>query len=203
MKTLAPALALALLVGSASLARAQGPGGAAPPPEPAPAAPAPSGFGQSGGFVSLGVGTIVNTGGDLAPDHGTGLAYSLAVGQRLGMFGLEVGLTRYGLERDGIYTWTNTTIAAGGRFVAPLRVVVQPYLRAGIEKTWMKAGERSRDYSGTGWYAGLGGQYQLRLGPISGTVWAEVTRHQASFVNDEFKRDGAIDMLAAGIAVGF
>jgi hypothetical protein len=163
---------------------------------------------DSGGFVSLGIGGTVNVGGDLENGNtqfdGAGIAGSLVVGQRLHrLFGVEVGLSRYGLETETI-AFTNTGLAAAGRFTVPFTPRIAGYLRAGIEKTWMTPdGSRGADHDGTGWLAGLGAEYKVKVGKVGGSVWADLTRHSSRLVSDTVERDGAIDIFAVGVTVGF
>jgi hypothetical protein len=210
MKTLAKLIPLVtLFLGGTALAQAEPPGAEAPPPADPPASASRSGgFGHSGGFVSLGAGGTANIGGELEnlTFDGNGLAWSLAVGQRFGMVGLEVGVSRYGIARmDTEAAWTNTALSAAGRFTLPIGPMWGAYVRAGIEKTWMTP-DRERqlaDYSGTGWLAGIGGEYRLRLGPVAGSVWAELTRHDSTFVNPDRSWDGHIDLFQLGVSAGF
>lgn len=167
-------------------------------------AASPAFAGGSGGYVALGIGTTATTGGDLSNMDGGGLGGSLFVGQKLGMFGLEAGLTKFKFE-NATQSWDNIGIAAAGRFTLPIVPMVGAYLRVGIEKTWSdgSANSESADYTGTGWLAGIGAQYKLNLGFSEGAVWADYTRHDQSFVNDTRARDGNIDVISAGITVGF
>ena len=164
---------------------------------------------ESGGFVSLGIGGTANVGGDLDSGNnsfsGSGMAFQLAVGQKLGkMLGVEVGVSRYGLENANGSTFSNTGLSAMGRFTLPFTPLIGGYLRAGIEKTWMTPdSDQGTEYSGTGWLGGLGGEYKLKVGQIGGSVWADFTRHSSSLVSQTTKRDGAIDILSVGVTVGF
>jgi len=166
-------------------------------------APAAAHAGGSGGFVSLGVGATANTGGDLANWGADGKVGSLYVGQRFGMVGLEVGLSAYGLSGPGGGAVTNVGLSAAGLFAVPVTPTISPYLRLGIEKTWMNR-DTAADFSGTGWLASLGVEYKLSFGALGmGGIWADFTRHDASFVNDTVQRDGHIDTLSLGVTVGF
>jgi hypothetical protein len=160
---------------------------------------------ESGGFVSLGIGGTANVTGDLDDGFsGAGMAFDLRVGQRLHKYvGVEVGLNRYGLENP-TRSWTNTGLAAAGRFTLPFTPLIAGYLRAGIEKTWMTGDtERAADHSGTGWLASIGAEYKVKVGRIGGSIWADFSHHQSSLVSAETKRDGAIDILSVGVTVGF
>ena len=153
-------------------------------------------------FVSLGVGATANT-GDLGEWEGDGMAGSLAVGHRMGIVGLEVGLMRYGLRNEGIGNWDNTALHAAGSLHIPLGPMLGAYGRLGIEKVWMNAERQGQDFSGTGWLAGLGAELKLDLGFASGAVFLDFTRHGTEFVSDEQARDGHVDIVQLGISVGF
>lgn len=157
----------------------------------------------TGGFVSIGVGLPTSTGGELGDWDASGKLGSVFVGQRLHpYFGVEAGLSAYGLSTTQGAAVTNVGLAAAGRLFVPVTPVITPYLRLGIEKTWMTR-DRAQDFSGTGWLASLGVEYKLNLSFVSGGVWAEYTRHDASFVNSSAQRDGNIDTLSLGVTVGF
>jgi hypothetical protein len=145
------------------------------------------------------------TGGDLGSFEGDGKAGTLFVGQRFGMFALEAGLSAYGFRNDS-QSWDNVGLAAGGRFTVPVMPTVGMSVHAGIEKTWSNGSSNSdsADYTGTGWLAGLGVEYKLGFGALGpGAIWADYTRHAASFVNDIRERDGNVDVLSLGVTVGF
>ena len=153
-------------------------------------------------FVSLGVGTTANT-SDLGGWEGDGVSGSLFVGHRIGYFGLEVGLQRYGLRNDyAASSWSNTSLGAGGSLHLPLLGTFGVFGRLGIEKVWLDK-EAGQEYSGTGWYGGLGGELTLDLGFASGAVFLEIIRHGTRFVSDQQARDGSIDMISLGLTVGF
>jgi hypothetical protein len=165
-------------------------------------APAAAHAGGSGGFVSLGVGATATTGGEMDRYGGEGAAVSLFVGQRFGMFGLEAGLSRYGIQADQTANkFDNLGLAAAGRFTLPIGPMFGAYLRAGIERTWMEG--KNTSFSGTGWLAGIGAEYKLNLGFTSGGVFADYTRHDATFVNDLTERSGNVDVFSIGMSVGF
>jgi|SRR5688572_9777850 opacity protein-like surface antigen len=205
MKTFALATAL-VLVPATALAQ---PSAAAPAPEPA-AAPAPAvepepapPRGITGGFVSVGLGVSLNVAGKGLDDWsaGGGLG-SVFVGQRFGYFGVEAGLTYYGLEAPNGEAAKNLGLAAAGRFQYPVTPVIAPYVRVGLEKTWLDR-ESGIDYTGVGWMAGLGVEYTLNLSFLRAAAFAELTRHDASFTNDNRELDGHIDTISIGIAAGF
>jgi hypothetical protein len=155
-------------------------------------------------YVSLGVGATANTSGDLSSMDSNGTAGSLFVGHSMGMFSLEAGLSKYGFKNSN-QSWSNLALGAAGKLTVPVMPMLGAYLRVGIEKTWSDGSANSgdADYTGTGWMAGIGAAYKLNLGATSGAVWADLTRHDASFVNDARSRDGSTDVISIGITVGF
>lgn len=155
-------------------------------------------------YVSLGIGTTANTGGDLSSMDSNGIAGSLFVGHSFGLVSIEAGLSKYGFKNQN-QDWGNISLGAAGKLTVPVMPLLGAYLRLGIEKTWQNGSAKSADsdYTGTGWLAGIGAAYKLNLGATSGAVWADFTRHDASFVNDTRSRDGNIDVISLGITVGF
>jgi len=155
-------------------------------------------------YVSLGVGATANTGGDLGRFDSNGTAGSLFVGHNLGLFSVEAGLSKYGFK-SASQSWSNISLGAAGKLTVPVMPMLGAYLRLGIEKTWSdgSSSNADADYTGTGWMAGIGVAYKLNLGATSGAVWADFTRHDASFVNDANERDGNVDVVSLGISVGF
>jgi hypothetical protein len=157
----------------------------------------------TGGFAAIGIGLPVSTGGDLSDWGADGKAGSLFVGQHLNKWvGVEAGLSVYGLSSPNGNGITNIGLAAAGRFQYPVTPVIAPFVRLGIEKTWMDRG-RAEDFSGTGWMAGLGVEYKLNLSFTQGGVWAEYLHHDATFVNDRSEQAGSIGTLQIGVTFGF
>jgi opacity protein-like surface antigen len=206
MKTFALATALVLVPATALAQPSAAPPPAEPAAAPAPVEPEPAPpRGITGGFVSVGLGVSLNVAGKGLDEWsaGGGLG-SVFVGQRFGYFGVEAGLTYYGLETSNDEAVKNLGLAAAGRFQYPVTPVIAPYVRLGLEKTWLdreRAG--SLDYTGVGWLAGLGVEYTLNLSFLRAAAFAELTRHDASFTNENRELDGHIDTISIGIAAGF
>jgi hypothetical protein len=165
-----------------------------------------------GRYVGLGLGGAASVNEEFSgngSEDGVGMSGRLFGGQTWslgpGSLGFEVALGKFGIGRnEEQLDYAGTSLAAGAKGALPVYQKLEATLRAGIEKTWLSGqNDRHVDVEGSGWYAGLGVQYPLTLGPVSGAVFADVTRHEADTTRGRQGSHLTADMWSLGVIVGF
>lgn len=166
---------------------------------------------HAGGYVSAGIGTAPQFGGDL-DDGYSGKGHNSArvmVGKQFGIVGLEAGVAGFGFS--GVSQDTGDT-ATGARMynaqlaitvTLPLMTKLDGYLRGGIEKAWA-SGEANAgiDISGSGYLIGAGVAYSL--GVHDAALWAELGHEMVSYDHtNNPTREGTVDALMVGVKFGF
>jgi hypothetical protein len=155
------------------------------------------------GYVAVGVGTAADTGSsDFAGDER--LSGRLMLGQRISLLSVEAGVSGYGME--GMAPGTDfdaVALGAGLKLNIPIVLGFEIFGRAGIERTWLEASDDDmNDFSGNGYMAGAGVEYQLPLGVTDLSLWADWTRHGAELDDNEgTEQDATADLWTAGLSV--
>ncbi len=172
---------------------------------------APSGSALAERYVSLGTGSTA-LGGDLQAsfdDESSG-AYRLAMGQRFGPLALEASI--FGSDfagsspEAGNGDFSTFSLGVDLKYHLGLLGPVEGYLKAGLNKTWLSSSdERPYDHRGTGYDLGVGVQWNLNLGAISGALWLDFTHYETELRSPEFARtfDGALGVTMIGASIGF
>jgi hypothetical protein len=161
---------------------------------------------SAGGYVGLGIGSAT-TGDELDENYdGDGSSIRITIGQRFTWVSLEAGLNTYGLKTENSRaTWDAKALSAAGRVHMPLTGKLEGYLRLGVERHYVDRSDNEVSLRGSGWLASLGAEYGLHFGFAKGSVWLDLTRHNAMLTNTNSgnQLDANIDTVSVGLSVGF
>lgn len=163
---------------------------------------------HAGGYVSLGVGTAPTFHDDLSASFsGEGHASGRAMlGQKLGRFAIEAGLSGYGV--DGVSAQTADVVdgraisaTVSGKFHVPLGDRLTGYLRGGLGHTWLRA-DGTTDLEGRSYHGGLGMEYGFEALLASGSIWVEIRRDVEDLARDGMTVQGTADTVSVGVSIG-
>jgi hypothetical protein len=157
---------------------------------------------HAGGYVSAGLGSGPDLGGDLQNLSGEGHASGrLAFGHGLGPVAVELGVTGYGVTGSmpggGSTEGEALSASISGKLFGGLVGNLDAFLRAGLQRTWIRT-EAMHDYDGQGYVVGVGLDYGLPLAAL----WVEVDREYLDLAHDAGRYSGTADTLMAGVRVG-
>ncbi len=168
------------------------------------------------GYVGLGLGVDPALGGELddrfdAESTGT---TRVALGMRIGPVALESSV--FGARLPQLWSPSGDAEAQGDftplslgvdlKYFVPVLPRVEPYARAGLNRTWIIEPELGSfsSHSGRGYALGGGVQLPFRaLVLVQGALWVDYTRHSTRLSNDggDMYR-GHAHMLMVGISIG-
>jgi len=162
---------------------------------------------HAGGYVTAGVGSAPDLGGEL-DTYLSGEGHPSArfgVGHGIGPLALELGVSGYGVHGtvptgeavDGDALSASLSATLRGSLIGPLAA----FLRGGVQRTWIRT-DAMDDLSGDGYVVGIGLDYGLAL-PIAGaSVWIEVDREVLALEQGMGHYGGTADLVMAGVRVG-
>jgi len=165
----------------------------------------------AGGYLSLGVGSDAEIGGDLGGMYdaqGRDTA-RLAIGQRTGPIAIEASVfgtglnTAAGAESDS----DAISLGVGLKYYFGITGPIEGYGHGGLTKTWLGADKSvggGADMEGRGYLLGAGLQYSFRLMPLGeAAIWLDYTRQSMSLHDSDLATvDGNVNMLTVGVSVG-
>ncbi|MEZ4367224.1 MAG: hypothetical protein R2939_13210 [Kofleriaceae bacterium] len=159
---------------------------------------------SAGGYVGLAVGGPASIDGDYAVSarEGEGKNGRLILGQRFGMVSLEAAAGGYAFGNANA-GYDVRSIAAGAKVNLPLSGRLEVLLRGGLERTWLSSDDaRLADADADGWYGGIGLELPIDLGLGTGSLFVDVSRHEAD-TNAGTPAHLTATLWGVGVTVGF
>lgn len=154
---------------------------------------AAAGPARAGGYVSAGVGSTADLGGDLTMLGAEGRSGKLAVGHGFGAIALEVGLAGFGVDGGTMMT-ASASVKVKGHLVSKL----DGFVRGGLERSWVRSDGAMDGLSGDGHLLGLGLELPLPSLVAESALWLELDRQWVELGES----DGTADTLMLGIRLG-
>jgi hypothetical protein len=155
----------------------------------------------AGPYLSLGLGSQPDLADEMQGFEAASRSGRLELGQRFSIAAVEGGLGGYRLTTLGAAEYDAVSVSGGGKLFFTLSGPLGLLARGGVERTWLR-GDGAADYSGNGYYAGVGAELRLAL-PLGDTsVWVDYSVHRATLRSgsDELKADSG--MWTAGLSIG-
>ena len=167
----------------------------------------------AGGYVALGLGSDAVLKGGLDEEFDADATGSgrLAIGMRFGPVALEASAfgARPGSMQPGTSERGNfrpLSLGVDLKYHLSMLPVVEPYARAGVNRTWIMQPEvqAMASHRGRGYAVGGGVQIPFRqLILVQAALWADYTRHRTSLHDAAGDRvSGQAHMLMIGISLG-
>lgn len=168
---------------------------------------------SAGGYIGLGFGANAKLHGDMA-DHFTTTdttAGRITLGHRGGPLAIEGSI--YGTQlnsTDARISGTETSAMSaeiGLKYFFNLQGRLEAYLGGGLNKTWI--GDQNSDfmdggYSGNGYSASVGLQYNLEAVLTRASIWLDYTHLQSSLTAaSRPDLEGGTRTLSLGLSFGF
>lgn len=180
---------------------------------------------EAGGYFSIGIGADPNLTGELGDEFDADSTGSsrLGFGFRIGPVALEASAFGAPLARVSPFgsdtepagsdpapagDYTPISLGVDLKYHLSFLPVVEPYGRAGLNRTWLLTGDASGPvtYEGRGYALGGGFQIPFRALPlVAAAVWADYTRHTTELsigASDPAPVAGNAHMFMVGVSLG-
>jgi hypothetical protein len=154
---------------------------------------AAAGSASAGGYVSAGVGSAPDLGGDLTMLTADGRSGRVALGHGFGPLALEAGLGGFGVDGG-----TMMTASLSAKVKTDLAASLDIYARGGLERTWVRADGPMADLSGDGKVLGAGLELPLPGLVTDSALWLELDRQWMQLG----QAHGTADTVMLGLRVG-
>ncbi len=170
---------------------------------------------EAGGFVSLGMGSAPNLGGEVSQlytgDESGSNGGRIAMGERLGPLALEAGINSASLLTQGVGAGAESakavSLEVSLKYYFSFMGPVEAYAKGGLAKTWIVQGSgmsMDSEQSGRAYALGGGLQYSLPTPILEAGVWMDYSRQILDLHNNEGESvDGSVDVLTMGVSFGF
>lgn len=156
---------------------------------------------HAGPYLSLGVGSEPDLADEMQGFEAASRSGRLELGQRFSIAAVEGGVGGYRLSTSGAAEYDAVSLSGGGKLFFTLTGPLALLARGGVERTWLRADDLS-DYSGNGYYAGVGAELRLALPLGETSVWLDYSVHRANLSNGADELDADSGMWTAGLSVG-
>ncbi len=170
------------------------------------------GLALAGGYVSAGIGSDADLGGDFAThfssdDHRNG---RVALGHRSGPLAIEGTYFGTGLSGSsplsGYENLSTHSLGVNARLILSLLGPIEGYVHGGLNQTWLRffGDDDGLDHSGRGYLVGGGLQVTFEILPLVDlSLWADYTHQSLRLTSDRAATlDGSIAMVNLGLTLG-
>lgn len=156
---------------------------------------------HAGPYLSLGLGSEPDLADEMQGFQAESRSGRLELGQRFSILAVEGGVGGYQLSDVRATEYDAVSVNGGGKLFFTLAGPLAMLARGGVERTWLRADDFD-DYSGNGYYAGVGAELRLALPLGQTSVWLDYSVHRATLSNGADEMDADSGMWTAGLSVG-